>query len=174
MGRALSHIQLNIADDGEIVVQDNAYLGYVGQREIQMNEVRTGDIGYIDDAGFVYITGRKKNIFITSFGRNVSSEWVERELKISPAIAQAALFGEAKPWNVAVLVPRKHVNHEEIAQNIQAVNQTLPDYARVTKWLIADEPFTQQNQQLTANGRNRRDMIWQYYQERINALYEGN
>lgn len=171
-GRALPHISIALTCENEIVVTGNAYLGYVGQEPPQQNRIYTGDIGYIDDDGFLLITGRKKNIFITSFGRNVSPEWVERELKISPYIAQAALYGEARPWNVAIIVPRANATPSQIEADILATNGNLPDYARVSRWMIADEPFTVKNSQLTSNGRNRRDMIWQHYQDKINALYE--
>lgn len=173
VGKPLPHIQVRFTHDQEIVIDGNAYLGYVGQAHQQENFVKTGDIGHLDEEGYLIISGRKKNIFITSFGRNVSPEWVERELKISPYIAQAALYGEAKPWNVAVIVPRLNASDAEIDKAITNLNQQLPDYARVRQWIRADAPFSPQNQQLTANGRNRRDVIWQHYQEKINALYEG-
>lgn len=172
VGKVLPHLRIEFTDENEIVVIGNAFLGYVGQAKLQQNQIHTGDIGFMDEDDFLFITGRKKNIFITSFGRNVSPEWVERELKISPYIAQAALYGEAKPWNVAVVVARSQATELQIDQAIQSINNTLPDYARVTRWLIAHEPFTLQNEQLTANGRNRRDIIWQCYQDKINALYE--
>ncbi len=173
VGKPLPHIEVGFTDEHEIVIHGNAYLGYVGQQHAQLNSVHTGDIGHIDKDGYLIITGRKKNIFITSFGRNVSPEWVERELKISPFIAQAALFGEAKPWNVAIIVPRQGASGEQIENSIKVINAHLPDYARVSHWINADAPFSTRNQQLTSNGRNRRDVILQHYQHKINALYEG-
>lgn len=174
VGKVLPHVKVDFTDDNEIVVTGNAYLGYVGQEHPPLNSIATGDIGYLDEDDYLFISGRKKNIFITSFGRNVSPEWVERELKISPFIAQAALYGEAKPWNVAVITPRPHATPLQIEIAVQEVNNSLPDYARITRWVIAEQPFTVINGQLTANGRNRRDMIWQHYQTKINALYEGS
>nr|WP_294840464.1 AMP-binding protein [uncultured Methylotenera sp.] len=172
VGKVLPHLSLSFTDEHELVVNGNAYLGYVGQAAAQSAQVYTGDIGHLDADGYLVISGRKKNIFITSFGRNVSPEWVERELTTAPGIAQAALFGEAKPWNTAVIVASKNSTSEQIKDTIQNINNRLPDYARVTQWLHADEPFTLHNQQLTANGRNRRDIIWQHYQQKIDALYE--
>jgi long-subunit acyl-CoA synthetase (AMP-forming) len=172
VGKVLPHLKVEFTNDHEVIVSGNAYLGYVGQTALQSNSIHTGDIGHIDEDGYLNITGRKKNIFITSFGRNVSPEWVERELTISPYIAQAALFGEAKPWNTAIIVARKGSSTTEIENAIQHINQGLPDYARVTQWISADAPFTLANQQLTSNGRNRRDMILQHYEQKINALYE--
>jgi long-subunit acyl-CoA synthetase (AMP-forming) len=171
VGKPLPHIKVSFTHEQEIVVNGNAYLGYVGQEQAQLNSVHTGDIGELDKDGYLMITGRKKNIFITSFGRNVSPEWVERELKITPCIAQAALFGEAKPWNVAVIVPRPTATDEQVENAIQILNARLPDYARISRWLRADAPFSTKNQQLTSNGRNRRDVILQHYQNQINALY---
>lgn len=173
VGKLLPHIEVSFTNEHEIVITGNAYLGYVNQQHPQHNSVHTGDIGYLNEDDYLIITGRKKNIFITSFGRNVSPEWVERELKISPYIAQAALFGEAKPWNVAVIVPRQAATDEQIEQAVKFLNTSLPDYARVTRWISADAPFSLKNQQLTSNGRNRRDIILQYYQDKINTLYEG-
>lgn len=172
VGKPLPHIKVGFTDAHEIVIHGNAYLGYVGQSHTQENSVHTGDIGHFDKDGYLVINGRRKNIFITSFGRNVSPEWVERELKISSFIAQAALFGEAKPWNVAVIVPRANASDALIDAAVQSLNNKLPDYARIARWVRAETTFNTQNQQLTANGRNRRDVIWQYYQHKINALYE--
>jgi long-subunit acyl-CoA synthetase (AMP-forming) len=173
VGKPLPHINVSFTEEQEIVVNGNAYLGYVGQEQPQQNAVHTGDIGELDEDGYLMITGRKKNIFITSFGRNVSPEWVERELKITSCIAQAALFGEAKPWNVAIIVPRQAATDEQVDDAINTLNARLPDYARISRWIRADAPFSTQNQQLTSNGRNRRDVILQHYQNQINALYEG-
>ncbi len=173
VGKPLPHIKVSFTHEQEIVVNGNAYLGYVGQEHPPQNTVHTGDIGELDEDGYLIITGRKKNIFITSFGRNVSPEWVERELKITPCIAQAALFGEAKPWNVAIIMPRQAATDEQVEDAIQTLNTRLPDYARISRWVRADVPFSTNNQQLTSNGRNRRDVILQHYQNQINALYEG-
>jgi hypothetical protein len=70
-------------------------------------------------------------------------------------------------------VPRHGVSDGQIENAIKFINAQLPDYARVGHWIKADAPFSTKNQQLTSNGRNRRDVIQQYYQHEINALYEG-
>lgn len=172
VGQPLPHIQLSFAADGEVIVQGNCMLGYVGGETQPIQAWRTGDIGFLDPAGFLHITGRKKNIFITSFGRNVSPEWVERELMVMPAIAQAVVFGEAKPFNVAVVVTRNSFDLKAVNAAIQAVNAQLPDYARVSQFILADASFTPSNGLLTANGRLKRDAIYFAYQERIQKLYE--
>jgi long-subunit acyl-CoA synthetase (AMP-forming) len=174
VGKPLSHVQLNFAEDGEILVSGAQYLGYLGQDVHAHTSVATGDIGFLDEAGFLHITGRKKNIFITSYGRNVSPEWVERELTLSPLIKQAAVFGEAKPFNVAVIVANANANISNIDLEIAKINTLLPDYARVSKYLLADEAFSLHNNFLTANGRLRRAEIFKYYQSLIEHLYQGN
>jgi len=174
VGKPLPHARLKFAGDGEILVAGATLLGYCGGEPVQPDEFwPTGDIGHLDDAGFLHLTGRKKNIFITSFGRNVSPEWVERELTLHPAIAQAAVFGEARPWNIAVIVPRGN-SPETVAAVNQAIaeaNRVLPDYAQVRYWLPAQTPFLPQNGQLTANGRLKREAIWQIYQPAFEQMY---
>lgn len=176
VGKPLPHIKLAFDDDGEIRVKGARLAGYLGEAAATDAEGywATGDTGYLDDEGYLYLTGRKKNMFITSFGRNVAPEWVEGELVIHPAIAQAAVFGEAAPWNAAVIVPRPlpGVDVESaVAEAVAAANQSLPDYAQVKKWVLAAEPFTPGNGLLTANWRLRRSEIYAHYASKIDLLY---
>ena len=134
----------------------------------------SGDTGYLDEDGYLHLTGRKKNMFITSFGRNVAPEWVERELTIQPIIANAAVFGEGRPWNVALIVARElpGVDRDSaIDAAVAKANQSLPDYAQVRHWLLAEEPFSLQNGLLTSNGRLRRAEIWACYESAVEKLY---
>jgi long-subunit acyl-CoA synthetase (AMP-forming) len=172
VGKPLPHVQLRFAADGEIEVAGATLLGYSGgEATHQLGDYwPTGDIGHLDRAGFLHITGRKKNMFITSFGRNVMPEWVERELTLHPAIAQAAVFGEGRPWNVAVIVARGP--REAVEQAIAEANRLLPDYAQVRRWIPAQAPFTPQNGQLTPNARLRREAILNVHGAAIDALYE--
>ena len=121
---------------------------------------------------FLHITGRRKHMFITSFGRNVSPEWVERELTLQAAIAQAAVFGEARPYNVAVIVRAPGASDAAVNQAVALANQGLPDYAQVGRWIEADAPFSLDNDQLTATLRLRRRALWAHYGTRIEAVYE--
>lgn len=173
VGRPLPHITIRFSPNQEILVKGAHFLGYVGQATNQINDdgLATGDIGYMDEDGFLFINGRQKNIFITSFGRNVSPEWVETALTNTDCMMQACLFGEAKPWNTALIVVKPNTTPAQIDDAIIQVNQTLPDYAQVKKWHLADAPFAHTNNQLTANGRLKRDTIWAQYGHTINALY---
>lgn len=173
VGKPLPHARVTLARDGEIMVSGASLLGYSGTGlTMAPGPWPTGDLGHLDGDGFLYITGRKKNMFITSFGRNVAPEWVERELTLHPAIQQAAVFGEGRPWNVAVIVPHGSLDPETIASALAEANSQLPDYARVGGWLRADGPFTPENGQLTTNGRLRRDAILGAYAAQIDQLYE--
>ena len=177
VGQPLPHVRLHFAEDGEIIVEGATLLGYSGDTAARPTRWPTGDIGHLDAEGYLYLTGRKKNMFITSYGRNVAPEWVERELVLTAPIAQAALFGEGRPWNTAVIVPRQTADGqvaqiEDIEQAVAHVNAGLPDYARVGMWVFAEAPFTVANGQLTPNGRLRRAEIWQQHQSKIVSLYE--
>jgi long-chain acyl-CoA synthetase len=174
VGKPLPHVAIQFSEENEILVKGANLLGYTGESSAEITDgyIKTGDIGYMDDDGFLFINGRKKNIFISSFGRNVSPEWVESTLLNSPEILQVCVFGEAKPWNVAVLVLKNDALQANIHAVIEGINQTLPDYARIKKWLFADAPFSVKNNQLTPNGRLKRDAISAAYQEKINDLYK--
>jgi long-chain acyl-CoA synthetase len=175
VGRALPHADLRFAPDGEILVRGAVFEGYVGSGETPQTDDGywpTGDIGHLDQDGYLFLDGRKKNMFITAFGRNVAPEWVECALNATPAIAQAAVFGEARPWNAAVLVPRNGTTLPALELDIRRVNESLPDYARVTRWIVADEAFAPANGMATANGRLKRDAIFARYRATLERLYD--
>ena len=173
VGKPLNHIEIKLASDDEILVKGAIFLGYTGDTQVQADQewLQTGDIGAIDAHGFLQIKGRKKNIFITSFGRNVSPEWVETALLNSSHILQACVYGEAKPWNVALIVTKPDISSYAINHTIDSINQQLQDYARISKW-VAVSPFTHANQQLTLNGRLKRQQIYQAHQQTIHNLYK--
>jgi long-subunit acyl-CoA synthetase (AMP-forming) len=171
VGRVLPHARVRIADDGEIEVGGALFDGYLHDPRSPGEYWPTGDLGHLDGNGFLHITGRKRNVFITAFGRNVAPEWVEAELTAQPGIAQAAVFGEARPFNVAVVVPRPGAG-ESPTSALAAANHRLPDYAQVRELVIADQPFTPANGLCSANGVMRRDAIEQRFDTAINARYE--
>jgi long-subunit acyl-CoA synthetase (AMP-forming) len=177
VGRPLPHVQLRFTKDGEILVGGASYDGYLNHMQVAGGEVppgcvRTGDLGYLDEAGFLHISGRKKNIYITSFGRNVAPEWVERELTSEPAIAQAVVFGEGRPWNVAVIAPAPKAVVDQVNAALATANARLPDYARVAAWVLADEPLSVES--ATVDDRRRRQQIACDYQEQIEGLYQAS
>lgn len=160
VGRPLPGLEVGLGDDGEILVRNQCMLGYLGEPDGEVSAVATGDLGYLDDDGYLYVTGRRKNLFITSYGRNVTPEWPEAELLAQPEIAQACVFGEGRPTNTAVIVPADPCfTQAAIAGAVQRANRALPDYARIAGWIIADEPFSPANGLLTATGKPRRQAI---------------
>lgn len=170
VGKPLPHLDVSLAEDGEVLVRGPHYLGYLGEPPLQDDWLATGDLGHWDD-GFLVLHGRKKHQFITAFGRNVNPEWVEAELVQQPAIAQAWLYGEALPANVALIVPRSaQVTAGQLQAAIDAVNAGLPDYARVHHWLPAAEPFSTANGLATSNGRLKRAALLEHYRQAIAAL----
>jgi long-subunit acyl-CoA synthetase (AMP-forming) len=172
VGRPLAHSRVRIAADGEILISGALFDGYLGEaQQAAPEEWASGDLGYVDADGFLYLTGRKKNMFITAFGRNVAPEWVEREFQAHSAVAQVAVFGEARPFNVAIVIPRGGATPAQLDEAVQAVNRQLPDYARIRKYLIGDTPFCMENGQLTASGRQRRGAIAAHYAEALQRLY---
>ena len=174
VGRPLPHAGVRIGDDGEVQVRGARMLGYLGEAPpadaLAVDAwLGTGDLGHFDD-GFLVLHGRKKHQFITAYGRNVNPEWVEAELVQQGAIAQAWVHGEARPENLAVLVPRRaQCSDAELEAAVAAANAGLPDYARAHRWLRAEAPFTPANGLLTANGRLRRAALAAHYLPRSGA-----
>lgn len=171
VGRPLPHLQLRVSDGGEVSVSGQPFVGYLGEDPSASDCWPTGDLGELDDDGFLYLRGRRRNVFITAFGRNVAPEWVERELTLEPAIAQAAVFGEARPYNVAVVVPAAYASPSEVEAALARANGTLPDYARVSRWVPAEAPFSPVNGLLTGTGRIRRTALLECYGQAIELLY---
>jgi len=168
VGRPLPHVEIRLADDGEVLVKGSTLLGYLGQAPFSDEWWPTGDLGEFDPEGFLYLNGRKKHQFVTSFGRNVNPEWVEAELTQRRHIAQAFVYGEAMPTNHALLWPhRPDCTNEELAAAVAQANEALPDYAQVHHWTRLDQPFTAANGLLTANGRPRRDAIVERYRAQL-------
>lgn len=171
-GQPLEHCQIEIASDGEILVRGPAMLGYVGEEPLPAYSlVHTGDLGYLDSHGNLHVQGRTKNLFINSFGRNFSPEWIEAEFSALPEIRQFCLFGDHQPFNTAVLLPMPGVSEHTLELAINRLNTSLPDYARVSRWIIAEQPFSASNEQLTANGRIRRQAIADQYRWALDSIY---
>lgn len=193
-GRPLPHCRVRLADDGEILVSGAVMQGYLLAEQTRTDlasatdtantadnapthaqelEIATGDLGYLDDHGFLHITGRKKNVQINAFGRNFSPEWIESEAQICPAIRALVLYGDALPSNVALIDVMPGQEHALAAQ-LSALNQGLPDYAQISHWIVAEPPLSANPDWFTRNGRPRRDVIFQHYQDQIVRLATGD
>jgi long-subunit acyl-CoA synthetase (AMP-forming) len=184
VGKVLANRNIRISKDGEIEVKSADLPHYLENTEGLTNEAKstpvsthdtwlpTGDLGHLDDEGFLYLDGRKKNVLITSFGRNISPEWPESLLLGSGLFKQAIVVGDGQAQLGALLVTAKDdVSDEAIQLAITTVNQDLPDYAQIGPWMLADEPFTPNNGLATANGRLKRDLIKHKFNNQIELLY---
>ncbi|EJM89843.1 MULTISPECIES: AMP-binding protein [unclassified Pseudomonas] len=168
VGRPLPHVEVKLAEDGEVLIKGSLLLGYLGEPAYTGEWWHSGDLGEFDAQGFLFLNGRKKHQFITSYGRNVNPEWVEAELTQRRHIAQAFVYGEALPRNHALLWPnRPDCTDEQLAAAVDEANDALPDYAQVHHWTRLNEPFTAANGLLTANGRPRRDAIVALYRAQL-------
>jgi long-subunit acyl-CoA synthetase (AMP-forming) len=161
VGKLLPHIRTRIVE-GEIQIKDPGFLGYIGEEAAHI--FPTGDLGQIDDDGFLSVTGRKKNVLITSYGRNVSPEWVEAALLAQLSIAQAVAYGDAQPHLSALIV--SSAPDADIQGAINKANATLPDYAQIKYFQIVP-PFTIEDGTLTGTGRPRREVILSKYRNII-------
>ncbi|MGA5480930.1 AMP-binding protein [Pseudomonas siliginis] len=168
VGRPLPHLEVRLAEDGEVLIKGSVLLGYLGEPAYTDQWWPSGDLGEFDPEGFLYLKGRKKHQFVTSYGRNVNPEWVESELTQRRHIAQAFVYGEAMPHNHALLWPhRPDCTDVELAAAVAEANEALPDYAQVHQWTRLAHPFTAANGLLTANGRPRRDAIIAQYHTQL-------
>jgi long-chain acyl-CoA synthetase len=174
-GKPLPQLQVEIVD-GEICVSGNAMLGYAGEpHSWGQGRIASGDLGYLDDDGFLVINGRRKNLLISSFGRNISPEWVESEALASGTLAECVVFGDARPFCVALISPRDpQACDETIQQSLDRSNAHLPDYARIRRWFRLPSRLADCAQMLTQNGRPRRQAIATRFDETIDGLYSGH
>ena len=155
VGQPLSHVRAQIANDGEVLLDGPIYLGTIGG-PAPTTPFPTGDIGRIDNAGRLWIEGRKSNLIVTSFGRNISPEWVEEALLEQPGVLQAMVWGDGLPAPRALLVPASP--EVDFAEVVAAANATLPDYAQIAEWREV-APFTPDNGMLSGNGKLQRQAI---------------
>lgn len=169
VGKPLSHVDVRVDERGEVIVSGCAMQGYLNEAE-SPTEIATGDAGFFDEDGFLFITGRIKNMLVSSFGRNISPEWVEAHYLNQPCIGRIAVYGEAKPYLSAVLWCDPAITDAQLEAAIYSASKELPDYARVRRWLRADRPFSAADGTLTENGKLCRAQIHTQYYQFLEAL----
>jgi long-chain acyl-CoA synthetase len=182
VGPPVKNTEVRIADDGEIMVRgENVMHGYwrnpeESERVLRDGWLATGDVGHFDDKGRIKITDRKKDILVNDKGDNVSPQRIEGMLTIQPEIAQAMVYGDRRPHLVALLVPDPEIAsapdlHARLQKAVDRVNADLSVIEKVRRFILADEPFTIENEQMTPSMKIRRHVISKVYGERLDALY---
>jgi len=203
VGRPLPSYEMRVADDGELLAKGpSVFQGYWNKPE-QTAEVfdadgffQTGDIGTIDDDGFVFITDRKKDLIVTAGGKNIAPQPVESELKESPYIENAVLIGDGRPYIVALLAPDPDavgawaedrgedagdlaavlVHPElarEFAQAVESVNEKLARFEQIKQFRVLPEPLTVEGGALTPTMKVKRRAVTEAYADLIEEMYTG-
>ena len=171
--------EVKIAEDGEILVKgENVMLGYWNNKEetdkvLKDGWLHTGDIGVFEN-NYLKITDRKKDILITPGGDNISPIKIENELINSEIIDQAIVYGDNKPYLVALLVlndEKKSSTEEEIKKEIEKVNEKLSKIENIKKFFTINEKFSIENGMLTPTLKLKRFKIVQKYKNSFEKLY---
>lgn len=200
VGKPLDGIGVRITEEGEILAR--GWLcgkGYWNNREATEELYRdgwlnTGDLGFLDEEGYLHLTGRKKEILITSGGKNISPAYIENILKMSSYISQAAVFGEGKNYLTALITlnqeevirfaREKHipfsgfpelVKREEIIHLVQGEidrkNEELSRIERIRRFTILEDEFRQEHEEVTPTFKIKRRVIGERYRDVVEAMY---
>jgi long-chain acyl-CoA synthetase len=201
-GRAIANVELRIAEDGEILakgpcVMQGYYQNPVATREVLDEEgwFRTGDIGYIDKDGYLFITDRKKDLLKTAGGKFVAPQPIENALKTSPYILNAMVIGDKRKFVVALIVPNRGSIESKAAaeqvvlgsnvemvddpfvrklieSEVQRLTAHLAQYETIKRFALLPDDFSFDNGSLTFTLKLKRRVVEQQYHEVIEALYE--
>lgn len=183
VGPPVKNCEVRVAEDGEIMVRgENVMKGYWRNPEetarvLKDGWLATGDVGHFDQKGRIVITDRKKDILVNDKGDNVSPQRIEGMLTLQPEIAQAMIYGDRKPHLVALLVPDPEIAnapdlHSRLQRAVDRVNTDLSVIEKIRRFILADTPFSIENEQMTPSMKIRRHVICQEYFERLDALYK--
>lgn len=160
-GKLLPHVKASIRD-GELMIHSPLASHYLHQP--RFNTLATGDCARIDADSYLTITGRRKNLLITSWGRNINPEWIEAELAANENIRQAIVTGDAECSLSALIVADADVTEPSISNAIKHTNRELPGYAQIERWRRV-APFSNANGQLTGSGKPVRAAILNHYRD---------
>jgi len=204
VGRPLPGVDIKIAVDGEILIKgDNVFKGYWKMPEETKESFTpdgyfmSGDIGVFDDAGFLMITDRKKDLIITSGGKNVAPQKIENLIKSDPLFTQAIVIGDKRKYLTALVnisqeqaervAKEKGIEftsfndlienekfHKIVEEHIETCNQKLARYETVKRVGIIRNEFTKETGELTATLKVKRKVVQEKYKPIIDSLYEEN
>ena len=200
VGKVFKETEIRFESDGELVVRGPQVMkGYYKDDEatsevLEDGWFKTGDIARIDDEGFVYIIDRKKEIIVTAGGKNIAPQPLENKLKLDKYISQAIVFGDRKPYLVALLTPNiervidlardekldyidieelvKHSRIKELyADRIERMNRDLPPYETIKYFGIVPVDFSIEGGELTPTLKMKRKIIYEKYKQLVDDLY---
>jgi long-chain acyl-CoA synthetase len=199
VGRALPGLEIRIADDGEVLLKGpNIFQGYYKNDDASFGAIRdgwlhTGDLGSLDEDGFLYITGRKKDIIITAGGKNLTPANLENDLKQSRWISQAVMHGDRRPYPVALItldpeeivhLAREHGLPEDVAslakepkvnelvqRELDQVNSRYAQVEQIKKFVILDHDLSQETGELTPTLKVKRNVVNEKYADLFEGLY---
>jgi long-chain acyl-CoA synthetase len=197
VGTPLPGVELRIADDGEILLRGaNIFQGYYRNEEasaeaLEDGWLHTGDVGTIDGDGFLYITGRKKDIIITAGGKNITPANLENDIKQCRWVSQCVVIGDRQPYLVALVtldpeeIPAFAQEHglepEEVAASdemraevqraVDATNAKVGRVEQVKKFEILPEDLSQATGELTPTLKVKRNVVAEKFADRVEELY---
>ena len=203
VGRPLPGSEVKIADDGEVLVRGpHIFQGYYGSGDttafgaVEDGWLHTGDLGSLDEDGYLSITGRKKDIMITAGGKNLTPANLENDLKRSRWISQAVMHADRRPFPVALITldpeeivhfAREHELPEDVASlsrepkvieliqgELDRVNENYARVEQIKRFFILDHDLSQETGELTPTLKVKRNVVNEKYASEFDALYEAS
>jgi long-chain acyl-CoA synthetase len=182
VGPAMPGVELRIAEDGEVLIKtDTIFAGYFkdeeATREVLPGDgwLRSGDVGHIDDEGFLTITDRKKDILVTAGGKNVAPQNLENALKTHPLISQALVVGDRRAYVAALITLSEEADPNsarfEIERFVEDVNKDLSRFEQIKRYAILPRDFTAEDGEVTPTLKLKRRVCQEHFAAEIEALY---
>jgi long-chain acyl-CoA synthetase len=180
VGKALPGTEVSIGDEGEILIKGpHVFRGYHNLEEDTSEAIddqgwfHTGDVGELDDDGFLRVTGRMKDIIVTSSGKNITPSNLENRLTDHPKIEHAVVFGDDRPYLVALIVPDGEIDSDEVQKAIDSVNEDFAKIEQIKKFALADRELSQEEGELTPTMKVKREKVYENFREQIDGLYDS-
>jgi long-chain acyl-CoA synthetase len=181
VGKALPRTEIKIGDENEILAKGpQVFRGYRNREEDTRDSLdddgwfHTGDLGELDDDGFLKITGRMKEIIVTSSGKNITPANIENRLSDHPKIEHAVVFGDDRPYLVALLVPDGELDESEAQKAVDEANEEFAKIEQIKKFVIADRGLSQDEGELTPTMKVKREQVYENFCEQIDSLYDDD